>query len=92
MASDVPQWLLDNLTALDTKISKTNEQLTTVISLIGDLRVKEATFQSKLDIVARHEESLDGLKRQELVTLADLATIKVHVTNCDTMLSVFLPQ
>jgi uncharacterized protein Yka (UPF0111/DUF47 family) len=84
--SEVPQWLLDNLNSLDSKVVKTNEQLGTVITLITDLRVKEAHLQARVDTVDRHEDVIDSLKKQELATLADLATIKVHVANCDSTL------
>lgn len=81
---DVPQWLLDNLTSLDTKIQKMNDQMATVISLITDLRVKEASLQTKLDMVDRLQDVVDDLKKQEISNLGDLATIKVLLSNTDS--------
>jgi len=86
MSIEVPQWLLDNLNSVDSKVTKTNEQLGTVIALISDLRVKEAHLYARLEAVGRHEEVLADLKKQESAVTADLATLKVHVGQCENAL------
>ena len=86
MALEVPQWLMDNLNSLDQKIGKTNEQIGTVISLINDLRVKEAQLQGQLDGAEKNSRDIDTLKGQDSSTRADIATIKVHLTNFETAL------
>jgi chromosome segregation ATPase len=87
MADGVPQWLLDNLASLDRKVSKTNEQLETVINLMNDLRVKEATLQTKIAVLDRHTDDIEELKKKEAQISSDIALIKQQLTGMNTSLT-----
>jgi len=83
MPDEVPQWLLEDLRKLDGKITKTNDQLDTAISLMSDLRVKVATLQSEISVLTKHSDDIDELKRQAAKNASDLALQQVCIKNLE---------
>lgn len=86
MSTEVPQWLLDNLNAVDAKVTKIGELLGTTTNLISDLRVKEASQHARLETIGRHEEILSDLKKTETTILAELASLKAHLAQYESTL------